>query len=932
MPDSSKLNSKTTVHGTRGTFLASLSSMALLSITSHHYDYHSHNTIDMHKSEVIIRLTPAPPYQNLKYADHGTRVTVRDLFGNMPVRVKQRAISAEKYRGNSKVWENLRRRVISLLLSWPRDIAVTIREAGTLQKLMVRYPNSEMSASRTDSKISIPRICNILSQSTFITPDEISSWVGVSVSTETLRIDGAISLYPTASKHVQFISFGIEPVVTSDGHTILHDEVNRLFSNSAFGNEEDADPDEVEKLRRANDRRYKSDGYTIRELKGARKGVDRWPMFYINIQPNMEWLDCEKLDVEDIFENKRNALAAIVDLLQAMISAFLTRHQFKPKTQPKISLGQEPSKDNLSRVGEDQREVLSDAVPPSIPRSASAPLVRTTSILKRRPQEAAHFKEDLLGMNVNLPSFRHSSKFESPFDSWTKVKRGSSNLGKTGQRVNNLQDTSFLVSSERIHTGPESAKHAPLLSSSGKVIRRPFAEIETRTLSSPRSTPQSSNKDPREILDSKNGDDVIEWINPTTKVKMSVNTRTGHSFTAKKPISVDGLSLTLRDKGRFVRSQSKSVKDETIAPNSTKWVADMMKTWENPVFAPVEATIPEVSIGDFGDSTSRMLHGHKQICTKTDFGRAWNDSTKVSGKISRESLEQARMISQIDNKFILVKVSISKGPKSGAEADENETLLVAIDQHAADERIRIEALMEELCTPYDASLGECGSEIHTIMLEKPLAFEISSRESQLLRVHRDHFSRWGILFDVTDIGSKSDKGAIQPSTYRVEVRSLPPTIVERCKVEPRLLIELLRIEAWKCTENPPTFRHSSTEKDDVASRHSWIHRIHSCPQGLLDMLNSRACRSAIMFNDPLSLEQCETLVRKLANCMFPFQCAHGRPSLVPLVDLGIFQGEVDDPGRNSRGDKMDFATAMRNWRKDLGKKDTGASALSAKRM
>ena len=41
-----------------------------------------------------------------------------------------------------------------------------------------------------------------------------------------------------------------------------------------------------------------------------------------------------------------------------------------------------------------------------------------------------------------------------------------------------------------------------------------------------------------------------------------------------------------------------------------------------------------------------------------------------------------------------------------------------------------------------------------------------------------------------------------------------------------------------------------------------------------------------MFNDELTREQCQTLVARLARCKFPFQCAHGRPSLVPLVDVG----------------------------------------------
>lgn len=49
----------------------------------------------------------------------------------------------------------------------------------------------------------------------------------------------------------------------------------------------------------------------------------------------------------------------------------------------------------------------------------------------------------------------------------------------------------------------------------------------------------------------------------------------------------------------------------------------------------------------------------------------------------------------------------------------------------------------------------------------------------------------------------------------------------------------------------------------------------------------RVCfAGAIMFNDVLSAGECEHLVRRLGRCAFPFQCAHGRPSLVPLVDLG----------------------------------------------
>lgn len=81
---------------------------------------------------------------------------------------------------------------------------------------------------------------------------------------------------------------------------------------------------------------------------------------------------------------------------------------------------------------------------------------------------------------------------------------------------------------------------------------------------------------------------------------------------------------------------------------------------------------------------------------------------------------------------------------------------------------------------------------------------------------------------------------------------------------------------------------------------------------------------AIMFNDALSLDECSSLVLRLANCAFPFQCAHGRPSMVPLLDLG--GGSVPysdltlphDFGR-TRGEgkgKNSLWSELRSWRRD----------------
>ena len=80
------------------------------------------------------------------------------------------------------------------------------------------------------------------------------------------------------------------------------------------------------------------------------------------------------------------------------------------------------------------------------------------------------------------------------------------------------------------------------------------------------------------------------------------------------------------------------------------------------------------------------------------------------------------------------------------------------------------------------------------------------------------------------------------------------------------------------------------------------------PRSIANVLNSQACRGmvdfvfnlfflkfflyyhffslgAIMFNDPLDRDECLDMIRELKNCKIPFQCAHGRPSVAPIVDL-----------------------------------------------
>jgi DNA mismatch repair protein MLH3 len=76
----------------------------------------------------------------------------------------------------------------------------------------------------------------------------------------------------------------------------------------------------------------------------------------------------------------------------------------------------------------------------------------------------------------------------------------------------------------------------------------------------------------------------------------------------------------------------------------------------------------------------------------------------------------------------------------------------------------------------------------------------------------------------------------------------------------------------------------------------------------------------VMFNDVLSLRECEELMAGLARCAFPFMCAHGRVSMVPIGTLGS-DGETifdEQRGRPVLGkvdaDEKSFSKAFQSWR------------------
>ncbi|KAL0135569.1 hypothetical protein V8B55DRAFT_1548463 [Mucor lusitanicus] len=233
---------------------------------------------------------------------------------------------------------------------------------------------------------------------------------------------------------------------------------------------------------------------------------------------------------------------------------------------------------------------------------------------------------------------------------------------------------------------------------------------------------------------------------------------------------------------------------------------------------------------------------------------------ETSYKLSKQDLQNATLLDQIDKKFIALQLN---SPNK---------ILIMIDQHAADERIKLE---EMISTGIQS----------TAILEPSIAIDIdSSTEYQTLKNDErilKCLKKWGIQIQLVqhdDTTTAARVTTLSQSRYfdtseesphfqksKIFVTHIPQLITERCVADHSLLKSIILDHMYWVMEQTDEFAITNT-----------------CPRGILEILKSRACRSAIMFNDELTVDQCSHIVKRLSLCTFPFQCAHGRPSAIPI--------------------------------------------------
>ena len=804
-----------------------------------------------HLKKSITRDAPIGGHDDLQNAVSGTRVTVRNLFANMPVRVKHRALSAG---GDDATWQQLARTIAHYLLSWPKAVHVTLRDITNGKVLSLR-PNIERlpySSPGIPSR-SLPWKLNaalgLLTQVSLIYPDSWSSWIPVSARSSLFVVKGAISLDPSPTKQCQFITMRHQPLLQTSTaqHNIIHDSVNRLFSDSKFGMVEEK---VIRTEQQMKDKRFKHDGYTKAQVRGMTKGVDRWPMFYLRIELNSEVHSlCDRPNkMEDSV-----SLQKIVKLIHAMIQQWLEENGFrKSKVSTKIERGQQlsPVSVNTNRA-HPECAVISKSI-------------QCSSEVSPRP-EGEYLPPDVSKARSFHDKPTRLGDSASAFQSWSRIKSGKAKVNKMFQNQAPARGIEDLANDE-----PDVDKVLALV-----------AQLDDEDLA-----PEQTAED----LD-KNDDTWTTWRDPATHEVYDLNTRSGLLISQKRPRTAAGMT-TIGDinaqrptSGSSLRLESR-LATQMKRPVSSPWLQGLAGKWDNPVFRPAEQPIAYVPTELLEQESHDAGHtGHFGHCHSKIPGPLLDSASPKQSRLSIDSLRGARVIAQVDKKFILV--TLTDHDRTTEEPDSRD-LLVLIDQHAADERCKVEELFRDLCQPEQArahlrsNLGH-QPQIATIRLEKPITFETSEVEVDLFEKHAGFFARWGILYDIAPVHSDDETST---KKRRVILRTLPPGIHERCIGEPRLIIELLRAEVWERGS-----RVAQTEGAATNRSHSWIQMIVNCPKGIVEMLNSRACRSAIMFNDVLSNEDCSRLIARLADCVLPFQCAHGRPSMVPILGLEALRGQ-----------------------------------------
>lgn len=256
-----------------------------------------------------------------------------------------------------------------------------------------------------------------------------------------------------------------------------------------------------------------------------------------------------------------------------------------------------------------------------------------------------------------------------------------------------------------------------------------------------------------------------------------------------------------------------------------------------------------------------------------------------SQEFTRDDIRHAEVINQVDRKFIACRIpkrssSATSPYANGDGVSEMDSVVVLIDQHAADERVRVERFLKELFLGFLYSQERTGSNqsagVRTKELNPPLPVLLTQHEALTLERSQDAremLRKWGLEFaelSTQSSGMPDSDGVSGPGRStgyaQVLVNSIPEVVSDkvcslgRCFVCPIVRVDvgsrierqllqgdelrdlikgfLGQIQSGELFSDAGLVLPSEEDQDNFF----WFKAVRHCPRGLLELVNSKACR------------------------------------------------------------------------------------------
>ncbi|XP_011306188.1 uncharacterized protein [Fopius arisanus] len=218
-----------------------------------------------------------------------------------------------------------------------------------------------------------------------------------------------------------------------------------------------------------------------------------------------------------------------------------------------------------------------------------------------------------------------------------------------------------------------------------------------------------------------------------------------------------------------------------------------------------------------------------------------SQSKRMEITLQKAILKNMKVLRQVNKEFI-----------AGVAEYENKKYLLLIDQHAMDERIRYEALLKEYrCNQNTLLRSHLHRQLEIIDLPERIMSSILLNSQVLIR--------FGVTFK-------------RQSENSVTVSTIPNCFLSKKRNNLVNMVSSVKELIFEIGEK-------------LISRSG----VTCLPIAIHNAIASEACHGAIRFGDALNRNQCDAVVSHWIETDLPNRCAHGRPAVIPLLEISAYR-------------------------------------------